>query len=52
MPFKRKITFQDIPNLIELVLGKANLHDAQTIEEAEENIIKSQILAEEIIGKL
>ncbi len=47
-----KITFQDIPNLIELVLGKANLHDAQTIEEAEENIIKSQILAEEIIGKL
>ena len=49
---KEKIAFKDIPNVIEEVLDKVDIQDANTIEEAEENIIKYQKFAEEITGKL
>lgn len=49
---KEKIVFKDIPNVIEEVLGKVDIQDAKTIDEAEENIIKYQKAAEEITGRL
>lgn len=49
---KEKIVFKDIPNVIEEVLGKVEIQDAETIDEAEANIIKYQKAAEEITGRL
>ena len=48
---KGSIAFQDIPYVIEDVLAKADITDAQNILEAEENIIKYQKFAAEIISK-
>ena len=49
---KEKIVFKDIPDVIEEVLGKVEIQDAETIDEAEANIIKYQKAAEEITGRL
>lgn len=47
-----KIVFKDIPNIIEEVLSKVDIQDAKNIDEAEENIIRYQKLAEETAGRL
>ncbi len=49
---KEKIVFKDIPDVIEEVLGKVEIQDAETIDEAEANIIKYQKAAEKITGRL
>lgn len=49
---KEKIMFKDIPNIIEEILGKVDIKNAETIDEAEENIIKCQKAAKEITKKL
>ncbi len=49
---KNKIHFKDIPNVIQEVLDKVDVQDANSIDEAEENIIKYQKFAENITGRL
>ena len=48
---KGKIAFKDISYVIEDVISKADVKDAQNILEAEENIKKYQIFASEFLAK-
>ena len=48
---KGKIAFKDISYVIEDVITKADVTDAQNILEAEENIKKSQVFASEFLAK-
>ena len=48
---KGKIAFKDISYVIEDVITKADVTDAQNILEAEENIKKTQVFASEFLAK-